>query len=405
MRHRALCYRTLHTVLCIIIVLLVGLTDNQPNQTLHAQQSADSYRFPDDNVKDDVNVFVALRLIPTTQIKPGEQLIIEIYAENSGTDKSSNVLVDLFYEEYQLVILDSHFERPDDYVSRMDYERPEITFDKLRGGERTKGQLITRVRDDVPPSSEIKVWAEWQWDYEEYNLWDVGVVERRFKEATREVRIPVVLPATHRSVPQPDQGAFVFNIGQPQNEQHCFPETGYCIGGRMREFWEYNGGMEVFGFPIGPQKRDWVEGQQLDIQWFERTRLELHPERLRPDDVMVGRVGAEMIAFQGRDWTLFAKSSPHPECRYFAETGYNVCGEILHRWRAGGLERDGILGFSEEESIALFGLPLSNLQIETLSDGSQYPVQWFERARFELHPKQFPPYNVMLGLLGRELQE
>jgi hypothetical protein len=32
--------------------------------------------------------------------------------------------------------------------------------------------------------------------------------------------------------------------------QQCFAETGYCIDGRIREFWEQNGGLPVFGFPI-----------------------------------------------------------------------------------------------------------------------------------------------------------
>jgi glucose/arabinose dehydrogenase len=31
-------------------------------------------------------------------------------------------------------------------------------------------------------------------------------------------------------------------------------------------------------------------------------------------------------------------------------------------------------------------------------------VQWFERARFELHPENQPPYDVLLGLLGNELR-
>jgi hypothetical protein len=30
-------------------------------------------------------------------------------------------------------------------------------------------------------------------------------------------------------------------------------------------------------------------------------------------------------------------------------------------------------------------------------------VQWFERARFELHPENQPPYNVLFGLLGNEV--
>jgi hypothetical protein len=41
---------------------------------------------------------------------------------------------------------------------------------------------------------------------------------------------------------------------------------------------------------------------------------------------------------------------------------------------------------------------------ETLSDGNDYQVQYFERARFELHPQNEPPFNVLLGLLGREVR-
>ncbi len=56
-------------------------------------------------------------------------------------------------------------------------------------------------------------------------------------------------------------------------------------------------------------------------------------------------------------------------------------------------------GTSEPESLALFGLPVSEPQTETV-EGSSYTVQWFERARFELHPENQPPYNVLLGRLG-----
>jgi serpin B len=35
-----------------------------------------------------------------------------------------------------------------------------------------------------------------------------------------------------------------------------------------------------------------------------------------------------------------------------------------------------------------------------LGDGNTYTVQWFERARLELHPENEPPYHVLPGLLG-----
>jgi hypothetical protein len=30
-------------------------------------------------------------------------------------------------------------------------------------------------------------------------------------------------------------------------------------------------------------------------------------------------------------------------------------------------------------------------------------MQYFERARFEAHPENAPPFDVLLGLLGRQL--
>jgi hypothetical protein len=367
--------------------------------------SASPYAFPQGDVKDDVNVYVALRLIPTNTIQPGETLTIEIHAENSGRDRSSDVLVNLFYEDYQLEIIDTHFERSGDHMRQRDDEHAQIIFDNIRGGKRYKAAIIAKVRPNLPPGSTIKVWAEWEWDYDEYNVWDDKVVKRRFKESTEMVRIPVVRAGESQAEPValPERG-FVYNIGQRQEEQLCFPETGYCIGGRIRVFWEQNGGLPVFGYPLSPQRLDRIEDQELPIQWFERSRLELHAGYPPPYDVQLGRLGVDLLNNRGVDWSLFPKGAIHPECRYFPETGHNVCGEMLVAWQSYGLELDGIPGVSEAESLALFGLPLSNLQMETFSDGSRYPVQWFERARFEFHPKNPPPYNVLFGLLGDELR-
>lgn len=191
---------------------------------------------------------------------------------------------------------------------------------------------------------------------------------------------------------------------QAQSDQRCFAETGFCISGRIREFWEQNGGLPVFGLPITPQQEETIEGKALQVQWFERNRLELHPENARPYDVLLGRLGADRLVQQGRDWQGFPKTGEQPNCRFFAETGHSVCGDVLAAWRANGLEIDGRRGKTEAENLALFGLPLSGLISETLSDGKEYQVQYFERARFELHPQNAPPYNVLLGLLGSEVR-
>ncbi len=72
---------------------------------------------------------------------------------------------------------------------------------------------------------------------------------------------------------------------------------------------------------------------------------------------------------------------------YFSETGHNVGGAMLRFYNAhGGLD--------------IFGLPLTEVFDE---DGMR--VQYFERARFELHPELPPEYIVSLTLLGRHFTE
>lgn len=83
---------------------------------------------------------------------------------------------------------------------------------------------------------------------------------------------------------------------------------------------------------------------------------------------------------------------PHdPNVRYFPEVGHTLRGGFFEYWaQHGGLEQ--------------FGYPLTEeYWYRAEADGPQYTVQWFERARFEYHPENAWPNNVLLGLLGREV--
>lgn len=191
---------------------------------------------------------------------------------------------------------------------------------------------------------------------------------------------------------------------QAQSEQRCFAETGFCIAGRIREFWEQNGGLRVFGFPITAQAEELIEGKPFQVQWFERNRLELHPENARPYDVLLGRLGVDRLAQQGRDWFTFPKGSQQQDCQFFSDTAHSVCGDILAAYRANGLEIDGAAGKSANENLALFGMPLSEATIETNASGFTVLTQWFERARFEVYPENAPEYRVQFGLLGNEIR-
>src|SRR5688572_17108579 len=84
-----------------------------------------------------------------------------------------------------------------------------------------------------------------------------------------------------------------------QSDNRCFTETGYCISGTIRRYWESNGGLPVFGYPIGPlQTERNNDGWTGPTQVFERDRLEDHSnERL---GVLAGRLGALRLEQQGR---------------------------------------------------------------------------------------------------------
>lgn len=189
----------------------------------------------------------------------------------------------------------------------------------------------------------------------------------------------------------------------------CYPQTQQCISGRFAAFWNTNGALPVFGYPITAQGNELNRdtNQTYLTQWFERNRFEQHPENKAPYDVLLGRLGDDRLRQLGRDWqTEPRESGPQAGCLWFDATGHNVCNQapgkgFLAYWQANGL-RDPLLN-AYGKSLALFGLPLTTPKMETNSSGDTVLTQWFERARFEWHPDKPDPYKVLLGLLGNEV--
>jgi glucose/arabinose dehydrogenase len=182
----------------------------------------------------------------------------------------------------------------------------------------------------------------------------------------------------------------------------CFPETSQCIGGPFLDFWEAHGGLAVFGIPLKAQGPEQGTEGRFDTQWFERERFEAHYGNPAPYHILLGRLGDELLRRQGRDWQSFPKGQPQAGCQFFDITGHAVCEPFLTYWRGHGLEFDGRRGTTFDESLALFGLPLSEPAMETNSSGFTVLTQWFERARFEYLPTNPDPYKVLLGRLGAE---
>jgi hypothetical protein len=161
--------------------------------------------------------------------------------------------------------------------------------------------------------------------------------------------------------------------------------------------------LPVFGLPLAAQASQTTPDGTFQLQWFERNRLELHPENARPYDVLLGRLGADALQRQGRPWQTLPKETAKNGCIFFAQTGHNLCEPFLSYWRTHGLDL-GQPGVTQDESLALFGMPVSSVVTERNSSGDTVPTQWFERARFEYHADKPAPYTVLLGRLGAELR-
>lgn len=193
-----------------------------------------------------------------------------------------------------------------------------------------------------------------------------------------------------------------FTSAQAQSDEYCFAETGFCMSGPIRVFWERNGGLTVFGYPITPQYRT-DDGQ--DFQVFERHIIEVHDENTPPYNVQLALIGQYIyLKLQPDTEGVAPPGTPAAGCRWFAETQHNLCGQFMESWSRYGLNLDTNSKINESESLALFGLPITEPYAEVGRDGVSRTVQYFQRARFELHPDN-PDTPVQFGLLGREWKD
>ncbi|HET9496516.1 MAG TPA: copper resistance protein NlpE N-terminal domain-containing protein [Chloroflexia bacterium] len=169
----------------------------------------------------------------------------------------------------------------------------------------------------------------------------------------------------------------------------CFADTGRCLRGIFRRYWERSGGLARFGFPISPE----LVADGRTVQYTQRARLEWHPENAGTrHEVLLGRLGASIAeARAARGERPFQRVSrpAHGSALYFPETGHTLAPPLRAYWEANG-------------GLPVFGYPLSEaFQERSATDGNTYLVQYFERNRLEYHPEnRGTPSEVLLGLLG-----
>ncbi len=174
-----------------------------------------------------------------------------------------------------------------------------------------------------------------------------------------------------------------------------FPETGHTVSGKFLDYWNNNGGLTAFGYPIteAGNEVDSETGKVYLTQWFERNNFQLHPEFAGTKyEVELGLLSKRLTSNRLKNDPAFQPGSAKAGYFYFPQTRHYVSQLFYLYWQNNG-------------SLDRLGFPISDEQSETdPATGKVFVMQWFERARFEYHPEKPGIYNVELGLLGNEIK-
>ena len=81
-------------------------------------------------------------------------------------------------------------------------------------------------------------------------------------------------------------------------DRTVFAETGHSLNGPFRERWARTGGVAVYGLPISEpfQEGSQTDGEFYLVQYFERARMEHHPEAAGTiDEIRLARLGTTLF--------------------------------------------------------------------------------------------------------------
>ncbi len=148
----------------------------------------------------------------------------------------------------------------------------------------------------------------------------------------------------------------------PCERSEFFPQTGHSVCDRFLDFFQTRGGVEIFGYPITEQ---FIENGRL-VQYFQRVRMEHHPENPPPYQVQLGLLG-DMFAPAEQKARIVTSPPPASDDkqRYFPETQHVASYGFLEFFDShGGLD--------------IFGYPVT----EPFLENGRF-VQYFQRALME----------------------
>jgi hypothetical protein len=92
----------------------------------------------------------------------------------------------------------------------------------------------------------------------------------------------------------------------PANDPNClyFPDTGHSLCLTFRDYYLQNGGLDRFGYPITEFT---IEDGHI-VQYFQRARMEWHPEKLPDQPIQLAQLGKTYYMAAGLDPTRLQPS-------------------------------------------------------------------------------------------------
>ena len=73
------------------------------------------------------------------------------------------------------------------------------------------------------------------------------------------------------------------------------------------DYFNSHGGVDIFGYPISGEMME----KGINVQYFQRARMEWHPENAAQYRVQLGLVGVEVFSQRGQ-----VKPTPYPAGRW-----------------------------------------------------------------------------------------
>jgi len=162
--------------------------------------------------------------------------------------------------------------------------------------------------------------------------------------------------------------------------ERYFAETGYWVRGEFLAFFDRYGGVLIFGLPRSGE----VYQDGLRVQYFQRARMEYHPNNPEPYKVQLTLLG-DLLNY--RMPGIPASAIPamnNPQRRYYPQTGHTLSYTFLQYFESHG-------------ALDVFGYPITEFVAERGTI-----VQYFQRSKMEWHPENAVTSQVTLGNLGDE---